>query len=346
MAKRLSNLLLVTAAIGMLFNAWVRPAFAQEPFYKGKTIRIIVGFSAGGGYDTYSRVTARHMGKYIPGNPSVIVENMTGAGSLIAANHIYKAAKPDGLTIAHFSGGLFFQELLGQQGIQFDSRKYEYIGAPLQDNFMMGFSKASGITSMEKWLASKTPVKVGAQAPGASNEDVPKILKATLGLPIQVVSGYKGSADIRLAVNSGEVAGICNAWESFKSTWRNELESGRVIMVLQLIPKAHPELPNVPLAVDYAKTDEARKLIQAGVHDYGAVARPFVLPPGTPKDRVQILRKAFLDTLSDSEFQAEAKKAQLDIAPVAGEELGKIVNNVFKLDPGLVAKWKDALSTK
>ena len=345
MGKRLSNLILALA-IAVLFSAGVRPAVAQEPFYKGKTIRIIVGFSAGGGYDTYARVIARHLGKYIPGNPDVIVENMTGAGSLIAANHIYKAARPDGLSIAHISGGLFFQELLGQQGIQFNSSKFEYVGAPFQDNSVMAFSKASGITSMERWMASKTPVKVGGLAPGASTVDLPKILKSTLGLPIQVVSGYKGTADIRLAVNSGEVAGSCNAWESFKSTWRKELESEELVIVLQLIPNAHPDLPNVPLAVNYAKTDEARKLIQAGVHDYGTVARPFVLPPGTPKDRVQSLRKAFLDTLNDPEFQAEAKKAQLDINSVPGEALEKIVNNIFKLDPALVAKLKQALSSK
>jgi len=323
-----------------------RSTFGQEPYYSGKTIRIVVGFSAGGGYDAYARVIARHMGKYIPGNPGIIVENMAGAGSLIAANHVGKAAKPDGLTIAHFSGGLFFQELLGRQGIQFESRKLEYIGAPFQDSQVMGFSRASGITTMEKWIASKTPVKIGGQAPGAANEDFPILLKATLGLPIQLVSGYKGSADIRLAVNSGEVAGICNAWESFKSTWRKEVESDQLVIVLQLIPKAHPELPNIPLAINYAKTDEARKLIQAGMHDYGTVTRPFVLPPGTPRDRVQTLRKAFLETLNDPEFRAEAKKAQLDIGPVTGDELTKIVNDLFKLDPALVAKWKQAQAAK
>jgi tripartite-type tricarboxylate transporter receptor subunit TctC len=271
---------------------------------------------------------------------------MPGAGSMISANHIGKAAKPDGLSIAHFSGGLFFQELLGEPGVQFESRKLEYIGAPFQDNFMMGFSKASGITSMDKWIVAKTPVKIGGQAPGAANDDIPKLLKATLGLPIQLVSGYKGSADVRLAVNSGEVAGICNAWESFKSTWRKELESNEVVIVLQLIPKAHPDLPNVPLAIDYAKTDEARRLIRAGVHDYGTVARPFVLPPGTPKDRVQILRRAFLETLKDAEFHADANKARLDVDPVTGEQLREIVNNLFKLDAALLAKWKQALATR
>jgi tripartite-type tricarboxylate transporter receptor subunit TctC len=333
-------------AFAAFISANTRSAFAQEPFYKGKSVRIVVGFSAGGGYDAYARVIARHLGKHIGGNPGVIVENMAGAGSMIAANHIYSAAKPDGLSIGHVSGGLFFQELMGQQGVQFDSRKYEQIGAPFQDNFVMAFSKASGITSMDKWVAAKAPVKIGGQAPGAANDDLPKILKSTLGLPIQLVSGYKGSADIRLAVNSGEVAGICNAWETLKSNWRKELESDDLYVVLQLIPKPHPDLPKVPLAINYAKTDEARKLIQVGVHDYGAVARPFLLAPGTPKDRVQILRKAFMDTMHDAEFLAEAKKAQLDISPISGEEVSSIINNIFKLDPPLVAKIKQALAVK
>jgi tripartite-type tricarboxylate transporter receptor subunit TctC len=343
--KKLPNLLLIFA-VGALLSAAVDHAIAQEPFYQGKTVKIVVGFSAGGGYDAYARTIARHMGKYIPGQPTIVVENMPGAGSMISANHIGKAAKPDGLSIAHFSGGLFFQELLGEPGVQFESRKLEYIGAPFQDNFMMGFSRASGITSMDRWIAAKTPVKIGGQAPGAANDDIPKLLKTTLNLPIQLVSGYKGSADIRLAVNSGEVAGICNAWESFKSTWRQELESNQVVMVLQLIPKAHPDLPSVPLAINYAKTDDARRLIRAGVHDYGTVARPFVLPPGTPKDRVQILRKAFLDTLKDAEFQADAKKARLDVDPVTAEELREIVSNLFKLDAALLTKWKQALAAR
>jgi tripartite-type tricarboxylate transporter receptor subunit TctC len=134
--------------------------------YKGKTIRLIVGLAPGGGYDLYSRVIARQMGKHIPGNPTIVVENMAGAGSVIAANHMYKAAKPDGLTIGHILGGLFLQQLLGNPAIEFDGRKFEYIGVPAQDHFLIGLSKAVGITSFEKWMASKTPVKLGGRIPG------------------------------------------------------------------------------------------------------------------------------------------------------------------------------------
>lgn len=316
---------------------------AQEPFYKGKTIRIVVGFTAGGGYDMYSRLIARHMGKHIPGNPAILVENMAGAGSLIAANHVYKVAKPDGLTVGNFNGGLFLQQLEGRSGIEFDARRFEYIGAPSQDNYMLGISKKAGISSVDKWISSKTLVKFGGVGPGSPTDHIPRILTATIGLPIQLVTGYKGTADIRLAFNSGEVQGICNAWESFKATWPKELESGEVIIVLQAIPRAHPDLPKVPLSIDFAKTDEARKLIQVGAHSVGPTARPYVLPPGTAKERVEILRKAFLDTMQDTEFLAEAKKASMDISPLDGAEQDQNVREVFNLDPALVPKLREIL---
>lgn len=330
--------------LAMVTLAFSASASAQEPFYKGKTIRIIVGASAGGGYDTYSRTIARHMGKYISGNPTIVVENMPGAGFLIATNYIYKVAKPDGLTIGHFIGGLFLQQFLSlRPGIEFDSRKFEYVGVPTQDNYMLGLSKAAGVTSMEQWLASKTPVKLGGVGPGSATDDIPKILAATIGLPMQLVTGYKGTADIRLAFHSGEVQGVCNAWESFKATWRKEVDSGEVIMLAQNIAKPHRDLPNVPLVINFAKTDEARKIIRAIVHSIGPTARPYVLPPGTPKDRVEILRKAFMDTMKDPEFLAEAKKARLDINPLDGAELEANVREVFNLDPNLIPRVREIL---
>ena len=340
MFKRLSCFIL---GIGFVAGAGIWPATAQEPFYKGKNIRIIVGLSPGGGYDTYSRLIARHVGKYIPGNPTVIVENMTGAGSLIAANHVYKIAKPDGLTIGHFIGGLFLQQLLGKEGIEFDARRFEYIGVPTQDNQVMGLSRATGITSIEQWMASKTLVKFAGVGPGSATDDITKVLKATLALPIQLVSGYKGTADIRLAFNSGEIGGLTNAWESFKATWPKEVEAGDVIVVLQAIPKPHPDLPRVPLSINFAKNNEARRLIQVAVHDYGTAARPYVVPPGTPKERVQILRRAFSETMKDKEFLVEAAKSRLDISPLSGEEVEKTTAGLFKLEADLIAKLKEIL---
>jgi tripartite-type tricarboxylate transporter receptor subunit TctC len=318
-------------------------ALSQEPFYKDKTIRIIVATAAGGGYDLYTRTMARHMRKYIPGEPTIVVENMPGAGHLIGANYVYKVAKPDGLTIGHFIGSLFLQQLLGKPGVEFDALKFNFIGVPAQDNYMIGLSKTTGITSVEQWLASKKIVKIGGIGAGSATDDIPKILAATIGLPLQVVAGYKGTSEVRLAFNSGEIEGICNAWESFKSTWRKELEANEVTLILQAIPMRHREVPNVPLAIDYAKTDEAKRMIRSVVHTIAPTVRPYVLPPGTPKDRVETLRRAFMSTMKDQEFLADAAKAKLDINPLDGATLETNVKEVFTLDTALIPRLKEIL---
>lgn len=328
---------------GLVFIASAAYATTHE-FYKGKALRIIVGFTAGGGFDTYSRAIARHMGKHIPGNPGFIVENMTGAGSLIAANHLYKVAKPDGLTMGHFIGGLFLGQALGQKGIEFDARKFEYIGAPTTDHVVCAFTRASGITNMERWMASKMPVKMGGTGPGNSTPDnVTRILKAVLGLPVQLVSGYKGTADIRLAADGGELAGGCWGWASIKVTWRKALDAGDTVVVLQASRKPHPDLPKVPNAISLAKTDEARQLIEVGIHGDSQIARTYTLPPGTPKERVQILRRAFHDTLKDPEFLADAERSKLTVDPVSGDEVERVIAGLFKFDPPLVAKLNEIL---
>jgi tripartite-type tricarboxylate transporter receptor subunit TctC len=317
-------------------------AFAQEPFYKGKSIRVVVATSAGGGFDTYTRTMTRHMSKYIPGNPAFVVENMPGAGHLIGANHMYKVAKPDGLTMGHFQGGLFLYQLLGHQGIEFDAAKFRFIGAPVTDNRACAFTKASGITSVERWLAAKSPVKVGGIGGGAT-DDIPRMLAATTALPVQLVSGYKGTSEIRLAAESGELAGGCWTWDSIRATWSKAISSGDAVVVLQILSKPHPELPNVPLASKLAKNEEARQLIQVGIEEPSDYYRPYVLPPGTPNDRVETLRKAFQETLKDPEFLADARKAKLDIEPITGDEMEKMVSKLFKLSPPIVAKLKDIL---
>lgn len=315
-----------------------------DDFYKGKSVKIVVGFSAGGGFDTYARAIARHMGKHIPGGPNIVVENMTGAGSLIAANHVFKVAKPDGLTIGHFIGGLFLGQVLGQPGIEFDARKFEFIGAPITDHVVCALTKTSGISSIDRWMASKTPVKMGGIAPGTSTPDnATRILKVALGLPIQLVTGYKGTAEVRLAAEGGEIAGGCWGWDSVSVTWRKALDSGDAVVVLQVNRKNHPDLSNVPQAIKFAKTDEGRRMIDVGIHGDSDIVRTYTLPPGTPKDRVQALRRAFDATLKDPEFVADAKKSRLNIDPVAADEIEKDIAGLFKLDPALITKLKDVL---
>jgi tripartite-type tricarboxylate transporter receptor subunit TctC len=313
-------------------------------FYNGKTIRIVVGYAPGGGYDFYARVIARHMGKHIPGNPAFIVENMPGAGSLVSANHLYKLAKADGLTIGHFNGSLFQLKALGQKEIEFDSTKFEYVGSVAKVEIVCGFSKTSGIDSVEKWQATKVALRMGATAPGTGGHDVSRILNATLGLPMQLVLGYKSTGDMRVATERGELNGLCTGWESFKSLWKQQLESGDLMIVLQALPKAHVDLPKVPLAISLAKTEEARELIQVGIHNVSAISRPFILPPRTPKERVELLRKAFMATMNDPEFRIDTEKANLDISPLNGEELEKTVHSLSKVNPAVLGKLKQIIS--
>jgi len=326
-----------------VYIALVLPAHSAAPFYEGKTIRLIVGFSAGGGFDTYSRLIARHMGRHIPGSPSIVVENMPGAASLVAANHVYNVAKPDGLTMLNFHGNQVVNQVIGKPGIEFDARKFEYIGIPTQDNVACAFYKPSGITTFDSLRNAKTPVKLGGVAPGDTTYNTAKLLIAALKLPIQLVAGYKGTAEVRLAAEAGEVAGGCWQWESIKSIWRQGLDSGNVAVVLQVNAKPHRELAKVPNAVDFAPNENSKLLLKYGGHDPSAITRPYAVAPGTPKDRVQMLRKAFVDALKDPEFLADAKKSRLDTDPLTGEEIEKIVAQLFKMDASLVKQLKEIL---
>jgi tripartite-type tricarboxylate transporter receptor subunit TctC len=316
----------------------------NHEFYRGKTIRLVVGYAPGGGYDFYARAVARYMGKHVAGNPAFVVDNMPGAGSLASANHLYRIAKPDGMTIGHFSGSLFPLQAMGQKEISFDAARFEYIGAVAKVEIVCGFPKSGGIDSVEKWLAAKSPPRLGGTAPGTGGHDTSRLLAATLGLPMQLVLGYKSTGDMRLAIERGELTGLCTGWESFRSLWKKSIESGEFVIILQALAKPHPDLPKVPLAVSFAKTDEARQLLQVGAHDVASIARPFVVSPGTPKDHVQVLRKAFTATMSDPGFLADAERANLDIAPLTGEELEKTVLGVLKTSPALLAKLKQIIA--
>jgi len=319
-------------------------ASTDGDFYRSKVIRMIVGFSPGGGFDTFARTLSRHMGKYVPGNPTIIVENMTGAGSLIAANHIYKVAKPDGLTIGAFNGNQVLGQLVGAQGIAFDARKMGWLGAPGYNHDLCLLSQKTGITAADQWLASKTVFKLAGSAPGATTDDVAKVLKEAIGLPMRLISGYKGTADMRVAVESGEIDGLCGfSWVSVRTTWRKAVETNQVTIMLQSAPKAHADLPKVPLSISFAKTAEARQLIEAGIHTPSSITYSYSLPPNMQKERLQLLRKAFSSTMKDQDFLNDAGKANLEIAPASGEEIEQSIQNMFKTPSAVVAKLKEVL---
>jgi tripartite-type tricarboxylate transporter receptor subunit TctC len=316
---------------------------SNHEYYLGKSIHMIVGFSAGGGFDIYSRAIARHMPKYIPGKPNIVVENRPGAGGLILANHMYKGVKPDGLTIGNFIGTLLLDEIIGRPGVEFKGLNFEYIGVPSPQSGACAVTKASGIHNMKDWFAAKTPLKLGGAGQGSFVDNTTKIVKTALNLPIQLISGYKGFADIKLAMEGGELSGTCHPWEVFKVAWTNAIQSGDANVILQVTPKPHPDLPKVPLAIDFAKTEEARQLIQVGIYDSAILTRIYSLAPGTPKDRVALLRQAFMNTMKDPEFLGEATKAKLDIDPISGEDVEKRVAALYKLNKSTISKLQEVL---
>jgi tripartite-type tricarboxylate transporter receptor subunit TctC len=272
-----------------------------------------------------------------------MVENMPGAGTIAAANHLYHRVKPDGLTIGMFIGGLVLQQAMGLKGLEFNGQKFEWVGSPLIITPTCVLTKSSGVTNLDSWFAAKEAVKLGGTTPGATTDDMPRILKEAIKLPLRVIDGYKGTAEIRIAAESGEIDGGCWSWETVKVNWSNALQSKHVTVMLQAVPQRHPDLKDVPNAIDYAKTEEARELIQVGIHDLSAIAFSYSLAPGTPKDRVQILRRAFMATMKDAEFLAETEKATLDINPLSGDEVAKIMGGFYQVRPALMSKLKTLL---
>ena len=333
---------LLPVTIAALSFVAISRAPADE-FYKGKTVTFVVGFSAGGGFDTYTRLIARHFAKHLPGNPTVVVENRTGAGSLIAANYIYNQAPHDGTVIGNWIGPLVLQQVLGNKAAKFDGRKFGWLGVPTPDSGVCALTKASGINTMDDWFKSKRPIKIGGTGPGSTTDDVPRLVQAALELPMKLVEGYKGTAKIRLAAESGEIDGGCWAWELIKPTWAKGLQSGEVHIVLQTTEKSNPQLKDVPRAIQYAKTDEARKLLSIANGPYSQGARPFTTPPGLPQDRLQLLQKAFMETLRDPELLQDAKKSKVDIDPVDGPTIAKLMAGLYELDPAFKSKLANLL---
>ena len=317
------------AAVGLAAAA-VSPGYAQSPaeFYKGKTVEIYIGYSVGGAYDAHARLLARHMGKHIPGNPTVLTKNMEGAGSLRLANWLYRVAPKDGTVFGIIGRGTGFDPLLGNKAAQFEGPKYTWIGSANNEVSICVAWHTSGITSFSELLTKE--LVVGGTSASADTDQFPKIVNGVLGAKFKIVTGYPGGNEIGLAMERGEVQGRCGwSWSSVKSTHQQWYEQKKFNILVQLALAKHPDLPDVPLVVDLAKTDAERQILKL-IFARQVMGRPFLASPDVPRDRAEALRKAFMDTLQDKDFLADADKAQMEINPVAGAEIDKLVKEIHQ----------------
>ncbi len=307
------------------------PAATPDPatFYKGKTVTLIVGYDAGGGYDLYARTLAAHMGKHIPGNPTVIVQNMPGAGSMLSANSLFGSQPKDGTVFGTFGRGLPYNELIGQPEAQFKSTQFGWLGS-MNDEVSICIARSDApVKKFEDVLT--TPLKIGATGPDDDTGFFPRFLNGALGTKFDLVMGYKGGNDVNLALERGDVQGRCGfSWSSIVSTKPNWIKDKFVTVLVQMSLNKHPDIPKeVPLVMDYAKTPEIKAMFEV-IFSRQTMGRPFTAPPGLPPERLAALRDAFMKTMSDPAFKADAQKAKLELNPKSGEEIQKIVEGIFK----------------
>ena len=329
--------------------AWVPSGFTQTDFYKGKTITVYIGTTPGALYDQWGRILAQHMGKHIPGKPDMIVQNMPGAGHMIAANYVYNKTKPDGLSlIGTIVPTLYFDQLIGRKEAQYDWAKFVWIGSPVQGESQMYMRADTPYKTIEDVRSAKEPPRCGALGTSDSDYYLPKLFEETIGAKFNLVQGYPGGPEIDLAVERGEIH--CRAFtiEAFMSrepyhTWRKK---GFVRNIIQTGKKRDAKLPETPTLwelMDRYKTPEGSRRLATLMLASGQLGRPVMGTPGIPADRVKILRDAFNATVKDPEFLADIDKRQFDLDPVSGEELEKIVKDVMSQPADVIARMKKLL---
>jgi tripartite-type tricarboxylate transporter receptor subunit TctC len=291
----------------------------------------------GGAYDLYARVIARHLGKHIPGNPTIVPKNLEGAGSLRLANWMFRVAPKDGSVIATIGRGTGFDPILGQKGAQFDGTKFTWLGSANNEvSVCVSWNATSGITKFEDLFTKE--MTVGGTSMSADTDQFPRILNGVLGTKMKIVSGYPGGNDVVLAMERGEIQGRCGwSWSSVMSTHKAWLDEKKMTVLAQIALRRHPDLPDVPLIMDLAKNPEQKQILRL-IFARQVMGRPYLAPPGVPADRAEVLRKAFMDTINDPDFKADADKAQLEITPVDGEDLQKLISEVYATPPEIAKK--------
>jgi tripartite-type tricarboxylate transporter receptor subunit TctC len=326
------------AAVAFAILTTISAVYAQTPaeFYKGKNIELYIGYSVGGGYDLYARVLARHISKHIPGNPTVVPKNMEGAGSLRLANWLAKVAPRDGTVFGTIGRGVPFDPLLGLPGPQFKATEFSWIGSANNEVSICASWGTSKITKIEDVFT--TQMTIGGTGPSDDTVQFPRVLNGVLGTKFRIVSGYPGGNDVVLAMERGEVEGRCGwSWSTIVATHPDWVKDKKIHVLVQLALEKHPDLSNVPLIADMAKTTEQKQIIKL-IFARQVVGRPYLAPPGIPKDRLAALRKAFMDTLADKDFLADAERSKLEISPVPGEKVESLMNEVYETPADLAQK--------
>jgi tripartite-type tricarboxylate transporter receptor subunit TctC len=331
------------AAAVILAVAIGNPAKAQpaDEFYKGKRITIVVGSAAGSGYDAYARLLARHMSKHIPGNPLLIVQNMPGGGGLTAANHLYNVATGDGTIIGSIQRGLLISPLVMPDGVKYDVKKLRWLGSTNAETGVV----AVWHTAPHRTIADlmDRELIIGGSGPYTDSESTPRAYNRILGTKFRIVSGYESTAPVLLAMERGEVDGIGNSsWSNWTTMFARYLKDKTVRILLQSGLEKNPDLPDVPLSLDVAKTEADRQALKLLLAP-NQIGRPFVTPPAVPTDRVQVLRSAFEETVRDTALLAEAKAQNMDISPVTGQYIEETVAYLFSLPTAVIQTARVAI---
>jgi tripartite-type tricarboxylate transporter receptor subunit TctC len=327
-----------------------REARAQaEPFYKGKTIRIMVGSTPGGFYDRWARLFARYMGKYIPGQPEIIAQNMPGAGSVIATNHVFTVAKPDGLTVVMPLNSVYVDQLVGRKEVQFDLRKFHWIGSPAVETVIMYMRADTPYKSIADIIKAKEPPKCGSTGTASSDYILSKVLEETVGAKFNTVQGYPGGSEIDLAVEKGEV--VCRAHSTSAhfgrepfDTWHKKNFDRHIVQASRKRDSQAADVPTTHEIFDQYKVPANSRRFAQVVLAAGDFGRPMMVTPGTPLERVKILKEAYLKTLNDPEVLSETKKARMDVEPTSGEELESLVREIFDSPPEVLERVKKMLA--
>jgi tripartite-type tricarboxylate transporter receptor subunit TctC len=335
LTARMSALLLVLASLA------AARADSVADFYKGRNVDVYVGYSTGGGYDIYARMLARHMGRFIPGNPTLVVKNMEGAGSLRLANWLANAGPRDGSAFGTIGRGTSFDPILGQPGAQFTAGDFSWLGSMNQEVSICAAWHDAGIARFEDLRTRE--LLVGAVSNNDDTGQFARVINTVLGTKLKIVAGYPGGNDVVLAMERGEVKGRCGwSWSSVLTAHMAWWKENKIVILVQLALNKHPDLPDVPLVTDLANNDAQRQMLRM-IFARQVMGRPFLAPPGVPAERVAALRKAFMDTMADKDFLADAEKAKLEINPVDGEKVQALVKEIYATPPEVAKQAAAAL---